>query len=135
MGRRCVHFAIAAPSPASPASKKGDKDNKKGDEEKKDNEGLEIDKLAIDGSDEAGTVKQVGEEKVVSGMRASANILIWVDVKKSAQEGGLKWWKSANGVVLTEGDEQGLVALKWLTRVERRGTGEVIWRPDHDAGK
>ncbi|KAL8968663.1 MAG: hypothetical protein Q9183_002361, partial [Haloplaca sp. 2 TL-2023] len=101
-----------------------------------DDEGLEIDKLAIDGGDgEPGLVKQVGEEKVVSGMRTSANILMWVDVKKSAQEGGLKWWKSANGVVLTEGDEQGMVALKWVTRVEKRGTGEVVWTPDHDAEK
>ncbi|KAI4236740.1 MAG: hypothetical protein L6R40_006084, partial [Gallowayella cf. fulva] len=68
-----------------------------------------------------------GKEQVISGMRASANTLIWVDVKRSAAEGGLKWWKSANGVVLTEGDENGVVGLMWVTRVQRRGTGEVIY--------
>ncbi|KAL8803510.1 MAG: hypothetical protein Q9182_003111 [Xanthomendoza sp. 2 TL-2023] len=68
-----------------------------------------------------------GKEQVISGMRASANILVWVDVKRSAVEGGLKWWRSANGVVLTEGDGEGVVGLEWVTRVERRETGEVIF--------
>lgn len=68
------------------------------------------------------------KEQVVSGMRASADHLVWVDVKRSAAEGGLKWWKSANGVVLTEGDEHGVVALKWVRRVEVRATGEVVYK-------
>ena len=73
------------------------------------------------------------QEQVISGMRASADHLIWVDVKRSAAEGGLKWWKSANGVVLTEGDEKGVVGLKWVTRVELRRTREVIYRPGDSA--
>lgn len=74
------------------------------------------------------------KEQVVSGMRASADHLVWVDVKRSAAEGGLKWWKSANGVVLTEGDEHGVVALKWVRRVEVRVTGEVVY-DSREAGK
>ncbi len=74
------------------------------------------------------------KEQVISGMRASADHLVWVDVKRSAAEGGLKWWKSANGVVLTEGDEHGVVALKWVRRVEVRATGEVVYG-SQEAGK
>lgn len=70
-----------------------------------------------------------GGEKVISGMRNGADVLVWVHVKKSAEEGGIKWWKSENGVVLTEGDEKGEVPLKWVDRVERRETREVIWKP------
>lgn len=73
-------------------------------------------------------MQEVNGEQVVSGMRSSANILVWVDVKRSAREGGIKWWRSENGVVLTEGDGKGEVKLEWVRRVERRGTGEVIWR-------
>lgn len=62
---------------------------------------------------------------VISGMRATAQILIWVDVKRSFA-GGLKWWKSANEVILTEGDANKLVQMEWVDRVERRG-GELIW--------
>ena len=65
---------------------------------------------------------------VISGMRGSASVLVWVDLKKSMQVGGLKWWRSANGVVLTEGDERGFVRLEFVDSAERRGTGEVIWR-------
>lgn len=68
-------------------------------------------------------------QKVISGMRRNAVVMIWVDVKRSMQEGGLKWWKSDNGVVLTEGDEKGRLGLEWVVRVERRETGEVFWEP------
>ncbi len=67
-------------------------------------------------------------QPVISGMRATANVLIWVDLKRSLDNGALKWWRSANGVVLTEGDAEGKVGLEWVDRVERKG-GEVIWRP------
>ncbi|KFZ01357.1 hypothetical protein V501_10044, partial [Pseudogymnoascus sp. VKM F-4519 (FW-2642)] len=37
---------------------------------------------------------------VVSGMRNDAEVLIYVDVRKSLEEGGTSWWVSDNGVVL-----------------------------------
>ncbi|KAI4138639.1 MAG: hypothetical protein LQ340_008050, partial [Diploschistes diacapsis] len=68
------------------------------------------------------------QQPIVSGMRASASVLVWVDVKRSMAEGGLKWWRSANGVVLTEGDERGLVRLEFVTKAaERGGGGGVLW--------
>ena len=79
------------------------------------------------GEEAVGGVSQ-WEAKVISGMRANATVMVWVDVERSIKEGGLKWWRSENGVVLTEGDEKGTVSMEWFDRVEVRGTGEVLWR-------
>jgi 2'-phosphotransferase len=79
------------------------------------------------------------EPVVVSGLRTSATVLIWVDVKRSGKEGGIKWWKSANGVVLTEGDEKGFVKMDWVDRVEERDRGgmvkSVLWSKEDSEGK
>ena len=72
-------------------------------------------------------------EPVVSGIRASASVLIWVNVKRSLDAGALTWWRSANGVVLTEGDADGRVGLEWVDRVERR-RGGVIWNGEITGG-
>lgn len=74
-------------------------------------------------------VPGAGGEEVVSGMRGDAEVLVHVDVRKSLEEGetlgkegkeGLKWWLSENGVVLTEGDENGIVPLRVFKRVVGR---------------
>ena len=66
-------------------------------------------------------------DKVVSGMRSTSTVCIWVDVKR-ALEGGVKWWRSENGVVLTEGvGEPRMLGFEWVKWVERRGTGEVLF--------
>ena len=75
-----------------------------------------------------------GERAVISGMRKDASVLVWVDVKKAMEEGELNWWRSSNGVVLTEGDAKGMVEVKFVKRVVKRGTGKVIWMPE-GAGK
>ncbi|KAL8676018.1 MAG: hypothetical protein Q9186_007417 [Xanthomendoza sp. 1 TL-2023] len=123
MGRQHVHFALGMPGGKGAVSKASGgvfvpTSTGKGAGTKEDISALTLNE---DGDEED------RKEQVISGMRASANILVWVDVRRSAVEGGLKWWKSANGVVLTEGDEKGVVGLEWVTRVERRGTGEVIY--------
>lgn len=85
------------------------------------------------------------KEKLLSGMRQGASTMIWVDVKKSL-EGGVKWWRSENGVFLTEGLETGVVVgsgdggverrekilgFEWFRWVERRGDkGQVLWRAE-----
>ncbi|KAI2472018.1 KptA family-domain-containing protein [Annulohypoxylon bovei var. microspora] len=68
-------------------------------------------------------------EKVVSGMRSDAELLVFVDVERSLRDGGISWWVSANGVVLTDGDEEGVVPLKYFKEVRgrRQGVG-VLWR-------
>ncbi|KZT09829.1 uncharacterized protein LAESUDRAFT_721983 [Laetiporus sulphureus 93-53] len=54
---------------------------------------------------------------VISGMRASSQLLIYVDVQK-ALDAGIKFYLSANGVVLTEGDENGFLSPEFFARVE-----------------
>ncbi|KAI1143844.1 KptA family-domain-containing protein [Hypoxylon sp. FL0543] len=70
-----------------------------------------------------------GQPRVISGMRSDAELLIFVDVEKSLRDGGIKWWISANKVVLTDGNEEGIVPLKYFKEVRgrRQGVG-VLWR-------
>lgn len=69
------------------------------------------------------------EVGVVSGMRKDAELLVYVDVEKSIREAGMKWWMSENGVVLTEGDENGLVPLKYFSEVVgRKQNVGVLWK-------
>lgn len=71
-----------------------------------------------------------GEAGVVSGMRGDAELLVYVDVKKSLEEGAMSWWVSENGVVLTEGiGEQGLVPVKYFKEVVgRKEDVGVLWK-------
>ena len=63
---------------------------------------------------------------VISGMRKSSTVLIFVDIAK-AMEAGVKFWRSDNGVVLSEGDERGLLPIELFLRVEERtGTGVLV---------
>ena len=64
------------------------------------------------------------EDGVISGMRHDCAIVIWVDLKRSL-EGGVKWWRSENGVILTEGlGEPKMLAFEWFQWVETRGQGK-----------
>lgn len=157
MGRQHVHFAMGVPTTSNTAATirsknlsksepKGENDierkgksvsakGKDNDDDEDDDDGITFDTLNITAGVPSSSIKtpnfnsaNTPEETVISGMRASANILIWVDVKRSAVEGGLQWWRSANGVVLTEGEGEGVVGLEWVRRVERRGSGEVVWK-------
>ncbi|KAI1646156.1 KptA family-domain-containing protein [Daldinia loculata] len=79
---------------------------------------------------DAGTSQGGGNSGVVSGMRSDAELLMFADVEKSLREdSGIKWWISANGVVLTDGNEDGLVPLKYIKEVRGRKQGVgVLWR-------
>ncbi|SPO00545.1 related to tRNA 2`-phosphotransferase [Cephalotrichum gorgonifer] len=57
---------------------------------------------------------------VISGMRRDAELLVYIDVERSLKDGALQWWLSDNGVVLTEGDAEGLVPLKYFREVRGR---------------
>ncbi|TPX17367.1 uncharacterized protein E0L32_012153 [Thyridium curvatum] len=68
---------------------------------------------------------------VVSGMRRDAELLVYVDAARSMRDGALTWWRSANGVVLCEGDaEAGLVPSRYFAEVRgREGSGVgVLWK-------
>lgn len=116
MERQHIHFATGLPEPSKNSR------SLKSESEPKAIPVEPTGSIPKDNSTEAA-------QRVISGMRKNAVVMVWVDVKRSMQEGGLKWWKSENGVVLTEGDGKGKVGLEWVVRVEKRGTGEVIWEP------
>lgn len=60
-------------------------------------------------------------DKVISGMRITSTVVIWVDVKKSLKD-GVKWWRSENDVILTEGvGEPKMLRFEYFQWVERRG--------------
>lgn len=71
-----------------------------------------------------------GAAGVVSGMRGDAELLVYVDVAKSLEEGAMSWWVSENGVVLTEGvGEEGLVPVKYFKEVVgRKEDVGVLWK-------
>eukprot|EP00053_Salpingoeca_punica_P021690 m.213261 g.213261 ORF g.213261 m.213261 type:complete len:233 (-) comp24436_c0_seq1:272-970(-) len=67
-----------------------------------------------------------GADGVLSGMRASSDVLCFLDLGRAFQQ-GLKLYVSANNVVLTEGDARGFVPLACLDRVVDRRTGELLY--------
>lgn len=83
------------------------------------------------------------KDRLLSGMRQAATTMIWVDVRKSL-DGGVKWWRSQNGVLLTEGLEkvvsQGderlekkekILGFEWFRWVEKRGDAkQILWKAE-----
>ena len=71
------------------------------------------------------------KEGVIRGMRKDAELLIYVDIKRSLED-GIFWWMSENGVVLTEGNEDGVLPVKYFSKVMgRKEEVGVLW----DEGK
>lgn len=67
------------------------------------------------------------DKDVISGMRNDAELLFYIDVVKSMEE-GVEWWISDNGVVLTEGDKEGRVGPRyWKKVVGRKGGVGTLW--------
>lgn len=52
-------------------------------------------------------------------MRSSADIFIYIDLQK-ALDAGYTFQLSANGVILTPGNEKGFLPPEFFSRVERR---------------
>ena len=78
----------------------------------------------------------IAGQNVISGMRNSSQILIYIDLP-SALSAGMKFYLSANGVVLSEGDENGFIKPVFFRRVENskrealsgwEGRDEDVWR-------
>jgi 2'-phosphotransferase len=65
------------------------------------------------------------KEPVISGMRNSSSILIFIDVRQ-ALESGIKFWRSANGVILSNGNDKGVIPTQYFQRVEDRKTGRLV---------
>ncbi len=108
MGRNHVHFASGLPAGFAAFE---------GDEEK-------------DGNDEL-----KGEKKpvVISGMRNSSNVLIYIDLPRALSQ-GVRFWRSDNGVILSEGDPDGLIKVDFFKRVEDRRSGKTLVRDGKEVG-
>ncbi|KAF8813017.1 hypothetical protein BYT27DRAFT_7085488 [Phlegmacium glaucopus] len=68
----------------------------------------------------------VAGESVISGMRTSSQILIFINLQK-ALDAGIKFFFSDNGVILTEGDGEGFLRPEFFERVEN-AKREVVSR-------
>ena len=55
----------------------------------------------------------IGDDNVKSGMRKSATLLVWCDMT-AAMASGIKFYESANGVILSPGNKHGIVPSKFL---------------------
>ena len=132
MGRTHIHFATGLPAQAGGEGEgnrtRTDKGNGNGsgnnaaaaaaaaaeEEEEEEEEEPGTDAGSRDAADGAAAATP---DVVISGMRASASVLVWVDARRAAEEGGVRWWRSGNGVVLTEGDGRGMVGLRFVERL------------------
>ncbi|CAF0742006.1 unnamed protein product [Brachionus calyciflorus] len=56
-----------------------------------------------------------GSKDVISGMRSNCQIAIYVDVEKALHD-GLKFYKSANNVILCPGDASGYLSSKYFLK-------------------
>ncbi|MBN3304695.1 TRPT1 phosphotransferase, partial [Amia calva] len=59
-----------------------------------------------------------GKEGVISGMRRDCELAIFIDVQKALGDGISFFW-SENGVLLTPGDSEGILAPKYFSRALR----------------
>ncbi|KAJ7590702.1 KptA family-domain-containing protein [Mycena floridula] len=59
----------------------------------------------------------VAGDNVISGMRRSSQVLIYINVQK-ALDAGVEFFLSDNGVVLTVGDETGFLGPQYFDKVE-----------------
>jgi len=53
---------------------------------------------------------------VISGMRSSCQLAIYIDIKRAIKD-GFKFYRSANGVILTPGDPDGFRSPKYFIKV------------------
>lgn len=66
-----------------------------------------------------------GTLPVISGMRKTSTILIFLDLPR-ALEAGLRFGMSSNGVILTEGNTKGIVPVDFFAKVEDWREGKVL---------
>ena len=105
MSRNHVHFATG-PALEAVSAECGEKD-------KVNSKGKELG-LGLD------------DGKVISGMRRDAQVLIYIDLRR-ALEAGCPFWRSENGVILSEGLEGGMVPSEFFDVVieRKKGLGKI----------
>jgi 2'-phosphotransferase len=59
------------------------------------------------------------EDGVISGMRVSSSVLIYIDFE-NALSSGIKFYKSSNGVILSPGNDLRVIPPQFFLKVEDR---------------
>ncbi|VEU19857.1 DEKNAAC100431 [Brettanomyces naardenensis] len=59
---------------------------------------------------------EVPDASIISGMRKNSDVIIYLDVDK-VKKSNLVFYRSGNGVILSQGDENGLVSTDYFKRV------------------
>ncbi|CAG2055343.1 unnamed protein product [Timema podura] len=66
-----------------------------------------------------------GDSQVISGMRQSCQIYIYIDVRKALAD-GLKFYKSKNNVILSPGNERGYIRPQYFSQVVQVSPRKLI---------
>ncbi|XP_065185068.1 tRNA 2'-phosphotransferase 1-like [Sycon ciliatum] len=69
--------------------------------------------------------KEPDDDSVISGMRASCQVLIYINMSKALAD-GLEFFKSANDVILCAGDKDGCIAPRFFERAVQRSDGSSL---------
>lgn len=67
-----------------------------------------------------------GESGVISGMRASSELVVHVDVR-AAVDAGINFYTSSNNVILTPGDANGFLSLDYVTQVVDKRMNAIVY--------
>jgi len=69
------------------------------------------------------------DKQVISGMRKSCDVYIYVDGEMCAKQ-GIQFFRSDNGVLLTAGvDDEGILPVSFLSQVTD-ASGKILWSND-----
>ncbi|XP_035829468.1 tRNA 2'-phosphotransferase 1 [Aplysia californica] len=65
-----------------------------------------------------------GQDGVISGMRTSCTVAIYLNLQR-AVDGGLKFYQSANNVILCPGDQNGVISPVYFDKIKNRRSGKT----------
>ena len=68
---------------------------------------------------------ELGADGVISGMRSSAQVYIYIDVH-SAMKNGIQFFRSANNVILSPGNADGIIESQYFKTVINVNTNQVL---------
>jgi len=69
---------------------------------------------------------ELGADGVISGMRSSAQVYIYIDVHKAMKDGGIQFFRSANNVILSPGNADGIIESRYFKTVKNVTTNQVL---------
>jgi len=68
---------------------------------------------------------ELGDTQVISGMRSSCELYIYIDSQKALRD-GIPFYRSLNNVILSPGNSHGYIETKYFSKVIEVSTKRVI---------